>query len=91
MLKQIREYLFLSKQAKRPTILDRMSEYIKCLSFTINVIPNIFNHLDATDGDRIVANNMIQDLLKEIETQFKIDYQNYINEQIEYLDNETIK
>ena len=88
MLDKIREFLFLRKQAKRLKTLERISKYVQYVTFSINAVPNIFDYLDTTDTDRMVANNMIQDLLREAETQFKIDYQNYINEQIEYLDNE---
>lgn len=88
VLKQIKEFLFISEQAKRLKTLEKMSKYIQHITFTINTAPNIFDYLDTEDTDRIVANNMIQDLLRDAETQFKVDYQNYINEQIEYLDNE---
>lgn len=88
MLKRIKEFLFLSEQAKRLKTLERMSTCIQGVTFTMNAVPDVFGYLDTTENDRLVANDMIQNLLREVEKQFKIDYQNYINEQIEYLDNE---
>lgn len=52
-----------------------MSNRLECISFSVNALSDIFNWLDATDTDRRVANDMIQDLMKDLEKQFKIDYQ----------------
>ncbi len=88
MLKEIKEFLFKSKQAKRLNTLENMSNRLECISFSVNALPDIFNWLDVTDTDRRVANDMIQDLMKDLEKQFKINYQKYINSEIERLDNE---
>ena len=88
MLKEIKEFLFKSKQAKRLETLESMSQQLECTRFSMNPLPNIFKCLDTTDNDRKVANDMIQDLMGNLEKQFKIDYQNYINSEIEKLDRE---
>lgn len=88
MLKEIKEFLFKSKQAKRLNTLENMSKRLECISFSINIVPDIFSYLDTTNNDRQIANNMLQDLMRDLEKQFKIDYQNYINSEIEKLDNE---
>jgi len=88
MLEKIKNFCFAYKQAKRLNTLENMSNRLECISFSVNALSDIFNWLDATDTDRRVANDMIQDLMKDLEKQFKIDYQKYINSEIEKLDNE---
>lgn len=87
MLKQIREYLFLRKQAKRLQTLERISHMIQSSRFTLELAPS-FLYTDATPLDVQIAQGIMDELITELTEKFKSDYQLYIDEQIKILDNE---